>query len=106
MSMAASIVTYTINADNADELRASVQEHLVPAARETNGYRGFLLLDQGDGKRMAILLYDSAEDVRAAQAALTPVGRDHTYSLMTGPAIGSLGMVVVSDGVFADSRTS
>lgn len=106
MSMAASIVTYTIDAANAEEIRTRVRDHLIPAARGTKGYRGFLLLDQGEGERMAILLYDSAEDVRAAQATLTPVGRDHTYPLMTGPAIGSLGMVVLSDGVFADGSTS
>ncbi len=101
MSMAASVVTYTVAPEHAEELRVRVQEHLVPTARQTQGYRGFLLLDQGDGKRLAILLYDSVEDARAAQGALTPVGRDHTYALMTGPALGSLGTAILSDGIFA-----
>ena len=106
MHMGASVVTYTVNPEHADELNRRVQEHLVPAARQTRGYRGFLLLDQGDGKRLALLLYESVEDVRPAQEALTPVGRDHTYALMSGPALGSLGSVVVSDGVFAEPERS
>lgn len=101
MSAGASVVTYTVDAANADELRRRVEEHLIPAACQTHGYRGFLLLDQGDGKRLALLLFDSIEDIGPAQHALTPVGRDHTYALMSGPAIGSAGTVIVSDGVFA-----
>jgi hypothetical protein len=76
-----------------------VVQHLVPAARQVKGYQGFLLLDQGEGKRLAILLYDSVEGVQAAQQALAPVGQEHTYALMSEPALGSLGTVVVSDGV-------
>jgi hypothetical protein len=106
MSMGASVVTYTVDAKDADELQRRVQEHLVPAARRTKGYRGFLLLDQGDDKRLALLLFDSVDDARAAQRALTPVGSEHTYALMTGPAIGSIGKVIISDGVLADPATS
>ena len=102
MSMGASIVTYTVDAEHADELTTRVREQLVPAAQKTEGYRGFLLLDQGDGKRLALLLFNSVEAVQTAQQALTPVGREHTYSLMSGPAIGSVGAVIVSDGIFAD----
>lgn len=61
----------------------------MPAARQTRGYRGFLLLDQGEGKRLALLLFDSVEDVPLARQALTPVGREHTYALMSGHAIGA-----------------
>jgi hypothetical protein len=103
MSRAASIVEYTVNAENAEELHRRVQEHLVPAARKVKGYQGFILFDRGDGKRTAILLFDSVEGVRAAQEALTPVGRDHTYALMSGPAIGSIATVVIGDGVFAEA---
>ncbi|MEJ7901453.1 MAG: hypothetical protein WKF63_06365 [Thermomicrobiales bacterium] len=99
MFKAASVVTYSVDPEHADELARRVQDHLVPAAREVAGYQGFLLLDQGDGKRMAILLFDSLESVSAAQEALTPVGRDYTYSLMSGPAIGSLATVLIADGV-------
>ena len=102
MSAGASVVTYTVDAENADELRRRVEEYLVPAARQTKGYRGFLLLDQGDGKRLALLLFDSVDDAGAAQQALTPVGRDHTYALMSGPAVGSVGTVLIGDGVFAE----
>jgi hypothetical protein len=100
MTMAASVVTYSVDAENAEELAQRVKEHLVPAARTAHGYRGMVLLDQGEGKRLALLLFDSVDDVRAAQAALTPVGKEHTYALMSGPAIGSVGTVIVADGVF------
>ena len=98
MPTAASVVTYSVDADNAEELVRNVNEHLVPAARELAGYQGMLLLDQGDGKRMAILVFRSPENVMAAQQALTPVGRDYTYHLMSGPAIGSIATVLIADG--------
>jgi hypothetical protein len=102
MSMGVSIVTYTVDAEKAEELHRRVREHLVPAARETKGYRGMLLIDQDEGKRLAMLLFDSVDDVAAAQQMLGPVGRDHTYALMSGPALGSIGSVVISDGLFTD----
>jgi hypothetical protein len=102
MSRAASIVEYTVNPEHAETLHARVREHLVPVARQVQGYQGFLLLDRGEGRRLAVLLFDSVEGVRAAQEALTPPGREHTYALMSGPALGSLGLVVIGDGVFAD----
>jgi hypothetical protein len=100
MSLVASVVTYTVEAANSEALRQRVQEHLVPAARELPGYHGFLLLDQGEDRRLALLFFETPEQVRQAQAALTPVGEDHTYALMSGPAIGSLGRVLVDDGIF------
>ena len=102
MDMGASIVTYTVAPEHAEELTKRVREHLVPAARQLPGYQGFLVVDQGEGKRLALLLFDSMEAARAAPGALTPVGREHTYALMTTPAQGALGRVVVSDGVFAE----
>lgn len=101
--MGVSIVTYTVGQENAEELRRRVQEHIVPAAREVEGYCGFLFVDQGDGKRLALLLFDSVDAARAAQGVLTPVGSERTHALMTSPAIGSLGTVILSDGVFAES---
>lgn len=102
MGRGASVVTYTVDDENADELHRRIAEHLVPAARELHGYRGLMLLDQGNGKRLALLIFDSVDDVGPAQAALTPVGRDHTYALMSGPAEGSMARVVLSDGFFGD----
>jgi len=105
MNRGASVVTYSIDPKDADELQRRIQDHLVPAARQTKGYQGFLLLDQGDGKRLALLLFDSVDDARAAQGVLTPVGSEYTYALMTGPALGSLSNVVIGDGVFGDPAT-
>ena len=102
MAMTASVVTYTVQAEHADELNRRVQEHLVPAARQIAGYRGFLLLDQGDHKRLALLLFDDIQGARTAQQVLSPVGEQHTYALMASPALGSLGTAVVADGVFAE----
>jgi hypothetical protein len=104
MSMGASVVTYTVKAEHAAELVARIREHLVPAAQQIHGYRGFLLLDQGDGKRLALLLFDSIADVRVAQQVLSPVGEAHTYALMSGPALGSAGTVLVADGLFAPAE--
>ena len=101
MAMAASIVEYSVKPGEGDELNRRVQEFLVPAARKVSGYQGLLLFDRGENKRMAVLLFDSPEGVRAAQQELTPVGEEHTYSLMSSPAIGSLGIVVVADGMLA-----
>jgi hypothetical protein len=106
MSMGASIVSYAVDPEHADALHGNICAYLVPAARQTRGYRGFLLIDQGGGKRLALLLFDSVEDAQAAQGALTPVGRKHTYALMAGPAQGSLGTIVISDGVFAQPTKS
>lgn len=100
MNLVASVVTYTVEPANAALLAQRVQEHLVPAAQALAGYRGFLLLDQGDDRRIALLFFETVDQVRQAQAALTPVGEEHTYALMSGPAIGSLGRVIVADGIF------
>ncbi len=103
MSMATNIVEYTVSPEHADTLRDRVREHILPLARQARGYRGFLLLDRGAGARLAILLFDSAEDARAAQEAIGPVGMEHTGALMQGPIQRSLGTVVINDGVFADA---
>jgi hypothetical protein len=99
MIRAASIVEYTVNENEGDELNRRVADYLVPAAREISGYQGFILFDRGENRRMAVLLFDSPDGVRTAQQVLTPVGEEHTYALMSSPAIGSLGMVVVADGL-------
>ncbi len=103
MDMATNIVEYTVDPEQAETLHSRVREHLVPAARQTQGYRGFLLLDRGEGKRLAILLFDSAADARAAQETLAPVGIEHTAALMQGPIQRAVGAVVIGDGVFAEA---
>jgi hypothetical protein len=103
MDLAASIVTYRVNAEHADELTAQVQRQLLPAARHCAGYRGFLLLGQADGARLALLFFDSVEHVRAAQQVLSPIGEAYTAALMAEPAIGALGTVLIADGAFAPS---
>ena len=100
MSLVASVVTYTVEPSNAEELRRRVEEHLVPVAQSLPGYHGFLLLDQGDDRRLALLFFETPEQVQQAQSALTPVGEEHTYALMSGPAIGSLARVLIDDGIF------
>lgn len=101
MGMGATVVTYSVDAANADELHARVREHIVPAARRAAGYKGFVLFDQGDGKRLAVVLYDSAESALAAQRIIGPEGRDHIYELLSSPSIGALSTVVIADGLFA-----
>lgn len=99
--MGASIVTYPVDPQQADELHRRVRDHLIPAARTVPGYRGFLLVDRGDDTRLELLLFDTIQDAQAAQRELSPIGREQTYALMTGPAVGVLGTVVIADGTFA-----
>ena len=106
MTFGVSVVTYTVDEANAAELQRKVEKHLLPAARSTEGYRGMALIDLGEGKRMAVLLFDSVQQVGLAQHALTPVGREHTYALMSGPAIGASGTVLLADGILARSDIS
>jgi hypothetical protein len=97
----ANVASYTVRPEKAEALREAVQEHLVAAARRVDGYRGFLLLDQGNGKRLGVVLYDSAEHARAAQQPITAAAREHgVYEMMAGPNDGSMGTAVVADGVF------
>lgn len=101
MGMGATIVTYTVAPGQAEELYKRAREHVVPAARSAKGYRGFLLLDQGDGKRLALVLFDSVQEVQAAQAIIGPDGREHVHELMSSPSVGALGTTIISDGIFA-----
>ncbi|MCC6792523.1 MAG: hypothetical protein IT336_12610 [Thermomicrobiales bacterium] len=102
MSMGATVVTYAVEAANVEELHARVREYIVPAARRAAGYKGFILFDQGEGKRMAVVLYESAEAALAAQSIIGPEGRDHVYELLSSPSLGTLSTVVIADGLFAE----
>jgi hypothetical protein len=106
MHMAASIVEYTVDPEYAEELHRRVRAYLLPAARQTKGYRGMLFLDRGDGRRLAVLLFDSVAQVRAAQVTLTPVGHEHTYPLIQGSILGSVGTVVIGDGILPEPAAS
>lgn len=101
MSMGATVVTYTVDAANADTLRQALEDHLVPAARTAPGYRGFLVLDHGDGKRTGVVLFASAQEAKAAQGIIGPVAGRHIYPLLASPSVGALGTAVVAGGVFA-----
>jgi hypothetical protein len=102
MNLVASVVTYTVEAANADELHTRVETHLLPAARALPGYHGFLLIDQGNDQRLALIFFETPEQVMQAQQALTPIGKEHTYALMSGPATGSLGRVLIHDGLIGN----
>lgn len=103
MTMAANIIEYTVNPEHAKTLHERVRTHLVPVARQARGYRGFLLLDRGAGKRLAVVLFASAADAQGAQETLAPVGMEQTAALMQGAIQRSVGTVVINDGVFADT---
>ncbi len=103
MSMGGTVVTYTVASENIDELHDRIRQHIVPAARRAAGYKGFVLLDQGEGQRMAIVLYESVEAAQAAQRVIGPAGREHIYELLSTPTQGTLSTVVIGDGIFEDS---
>ena len=103
--LVATVVMYTVKPDKEEALRESVERHLVPAARQAEGYRGFLLLDQKEGKRLAVVLFDSPEHARAAQALISGAARDGgVYELMVGPQTEStrsmMGTAIIADGIF------
>ncbi|HLZ69328.1 MAG TPA: hypothetical protein VKV26_05390 [Dehalococcoidia bacterium] len=103
MTMAAGIVEYSISPEHAETLRDRVQTYLLPAARAAQGYRGFLVVDCGAGKRIGIVLFDSAANAQTAQGTLGPLGMKHTGALMQGAIERSVGTVVINDGLFADA---
>jgi hypothetical protein len=101
-SKVATVLTYSIDPANADKLCDALRESLVPAARQSDGYKGFLVVDAGNGKRIACVVFDSAEQGRAAQAAISAASRQAgVYELMTEPAQASFGTAVIADGIFA-----
>ena len=101
MTGGATIVTYSVSEENTGKLHEAVETLLIPAAQTAPGYRGFLLFDQGEGKRLAVVLCDSTESAKALQGVLGPIAAQHIYPLMTSPSIGTLSRVVLSDGVCA-----
>jgi hypothetical protein len=100
MNGAATVVTYTVPDENADLLLERVRTLLFSAAGQVPGYQGFLVLDQGEGKRMGIVLCDSVESARAVQAAIGPIASEQIYPLMSTPSIGTLNVVLARDGLF------
>jgi len=99
--MVANVVSYTVKPEHADELLRRVQDHLIPATQRAPGYQGFLLLDQGDGKRLALVLFESIDAARAAQRTVAPIGQEQTYDLMSDLPQTSLGTSLIRDGLFA-----
>jgi hypothetical protein len=66
--------------------------------------RPFLVLDQGDGRRLGCVVYDSAAHARAAQQAITAAARESgVYEMMTEPQQGSFGTAIVADGIFEET---
>jgi hypothetical protein len=70
MNIAARVVTYSVDPDQADERAKGVAGHLLPASQQIHGYWGFLRLDLGDNKRMSILLFGFAASAQAARHVL------------------------------------
>ena len=102
MNIAANIVEYIAKPESAETLHERVRAELVPAARQAQGYRGFLLLDRGAGRRLAIVLFDSAANAQSAQDNLGRMGVELTGSLIQGDIQRSVGTVVINDGEFAN----
>lgn len=102
ISKVATVLTYSIDAANADRLCNALRGSLVPAARKSDGYQGFLVIDAGNGKRVACVVFDSPERGRAAQAAISAASREAgVYEMMIEPAQASFGAAIIADGIFA-----
>jgi len=101
-TIAATVVEYTIRPEDAEALREGIATHLVPAARGVAGYRGFLVLDQGEGRRLALVVFDSIEQARAARGAISGAAEAHgVHALMAVRRGGATGTAIVADGIFA-----
>jgi len=100
--VAANTVAYTVKPDKADALREAIQTKLIPAARQTAGYRGFLVLDQGEGRRLGVVVFDSAEHAKAAQQAISQAAKESgIYGMMEGGASNAFGLAIAADGIFS-----
>ena len=97
MAMGISIVEYTVDPAQADEVTQRLHAHVVAAARQVPGYRGWLTADLGEGKRRDIWLFDSPE----ALEGMGPIGAVATEHIvpLTGPPDQLLGgSVLMTDG--------
>src|SRR5688572_13387823 len=98
---AANVIAYTVYPEKADALRHAIEQHLIPAARKVEGYRGFLVLDEGDGKRLGVVVYDSMEHAQAAREPITAAARDSgVYEMMSERGSGGMGTAIIADGIF------
>jgi hypothetical protein len=102
MGMATSIVTYTIPAGRAEEVNARLRTRVLPEARRTPGFRGYLVVEQEDGTRLDSWLFDAAA-VPGGLGALDRAAREQIVPLTGSPTRIVAGTVAISDGLFPDA---
>jgi len=100
-----SIIEYTVDPAQADEVNRRHKEHIIPVAQQTAGYRGWLTADLGDSKRRDIWLFDSVEAL-AGMEALGKLAFEHIVPLTGEPERILMGTVLMSDGALAPSPKS
>ena len=80
MTMFAPLTTMQCLPDRVDDFAELYEEQVIPIAQAQIGYRGmYLLLDRGEGKVVAISLWDREED--AAAHELSAKHRDQLSQL-------------------------
>ena len=105
MAMGISIIEYTVDPAQADEVNRRLKQHLVAAAQQTAGYRGWLTADLGDSKRRDIWLFDSVEAL-AGMEAIGKLADKHIIPLTGEAERHFIGTVLMSDGALAPSPKS
>ena len=105
MAMGISIIEYNVDPAQADEVNRRLKEHLVAAAQQTAGYRGWLTADIGEGKRRDIWLYDSPEALEG-MGTIGAAANEHITPLTGEPERVLTGTVLMSDGALAPSPKS
>jgi len=54
------------NATSKQELAQRIEEEFIPVLKETSGFRGWYIIDGGNGALASVTLFDSLEDTLAA----------------------------------------
>jgi len=82
-----------IDPDVNDELHRKVGEDLVPQLREAEGFRGYYLIDAGDGTTISVSLFDTWE--QAADSSRISAGwvRDSGFAEAVPPPMITVGEV-------------
>jgi heme-degrading monooxygenase HmoA len=69
--MYAQVITFEESPEAVEHGIKHVHEDVIPALQESDGVRGFWLVDRERGKRISLMVWDSEE---AAQAAFARIG--------------------------------
>lgn len=89
-----------LEANNLDAFVTSVEDGFLPIMRETDGFFGYYLMDDGADRVAAISIFDSEDSARTSNAAAADfVAENLTQYLPNDPSVaaGRVGIAVLAD---------